>query len=199
MSTTPEFVGFPKIARLNRQCVITEKIDGTNGVVHVSEDGATVTAGSRNRWLTPGGSDNFGFAAWVAAHADELRTLGPGYHFGEWWGAGIQRRYGMTEKRWSLFNVTRWCAYDAEPAEISSGRFQERVPACAGLVPVVYRGPFTTEAVNAALDHLRVHGSFAAPGFATPEGIVVHHIAAGVNFKVTLENDASPKGAALDN
>lgn len=26
---TPEFVEFPKLARLSRECVITEKIDGT--------------------------------------------------------------------------------------------------------------------------------------------------------------------------
>lgn len=198
MSENPEFVGFPKIARLNRQCVITEKIDGTNGIVHVSIDG-TVTAGSRNRWLVAGGVDNYGFAAWVAANAYAIRTLGPGYHYGEWWGAGIQRRYGLTEKRWSLFNVTRWCAFGAEPAEITPGKFQEVLPACVGLVPAIYRGPFNTGAINAALDHLRVHGSFAAPGFPNPEGIVVHHLAAGVNFKVTLANDESPKGAALDN
>lgn len=198
MSDNPEFVGFPKIARLNRQCVITEKIDGTNGIVHVSI-GGTVTAGSRHRWLVAGGVDNFGFAAWVAAHADELRTLGPGYHYGEWWGAGIQRRYRLTEKRWSLFNVTRWCTPGTEPAVISPGKLQEALPACAGLVPVIYRGPFNTDAVNAALDHLRVHGSFAAPGFPNPEGIVVHHLAAGVNFKVTLDNDGTPKGAKLDN
>ena len=28
--TLPEFKPFEKIARLNRECVITEKIDGTN-------------------------------------------------------------------------------------------------------------------------------------------------------------------------
>jgi hypothetical protein len=28
-----EFAGFPKIARLSRECVITEKIDGTNAQI----------------------------------------------------------------------------------------------------------------------------------------------------------------------
>ena len=45
--------------------IVTEKIDGTNGVVLVQEDG-TVVAGSRSRWIVPL-ADNFGFAAWVAA------------------------------------------------------------------------------------------------------------------------------------
>src|SRR4051812_4307796 len=105
--SAPQFQAFPSIARLFRECVVTEKIDGTNGVVHVSDDGLTVTAGSRSRWITPE-ADNFGFARWVAEHAEELRALGPGFHFGEWWGSGIQRRYGLDEKRFSLFNVGRW-------------------------------------------------------------------------------------------
>lgn len=103
----PAFEAFPSISRLSRSFTVTEKIDGTNAQVHVSEDG-TVCAGSRSRWITPE-ADNFGFAAWVKAHEDELRNgLGVGSHFGEWWGAGIQRRYGLAEKRFSLFNVARW-------------------------------------------------------------------------------------------
>ena len=46
--TLPVFVPFPKITRLNREIVVTEKIDGTNASVHVLEDG-TVLAASRNR------------------------------------------------------------------------------------------------------------------------------------------------------
>ena len=33
-----EFKKFPKIARLSREIIVTEKIDGTNGVVHVGEE-----------------------------------------------------------------------------------------------------------------------------------------------------------------
>lgn len=80
----PEHKPFPKIPRYLRDVVVTEKLDGTNGLVYVSDDGV-VTAGSRNRWITPESktSDNFGFAAWVAANADELAKLGPGFHYGE--------------------------------------------------------------------------------------------------------------------
>jgi hypothetical protein len=87
-----EFTEFPKMARLTREVIVTEKIDGTNAQIFIGEDG-TIMAGSRTRWITPQ-DDNFGFAGWVDAHRDELLTLGPGRHFGEWWGAGIQRRYG---------------------------------------------------------------------------------------------------------
>lgn len=46
-----EFVPFLKMARLRRSVVITEKIDGTNALVHISDDGQ-VYAGSRTRWIT---------------------------------------------------------------------------------------------------------------------------------------------------
>jgi len=100
--------------------VITEKIDGTNaaiGVVQTGWDGEAgavsrphyrVYAQSRTRIITPQ-SDNMGFAAWVQQHAEVLaQTLGEGLHFGEWWGVGIQRGYGLSERRFSLFNTARW-------------------------------------------------------------------------------------------
>lgn len=181
MSETPPFEGFGKIARLKRSVVVTEKIDGTNAQVFVTDDGA-VLSGSRNRWITPA-DDNYGFARWVAEHADELRELGPGRHFGEWWGSGIQRGYGLKGgyKRFSLFNVSRW-----------SG---ER-PACCDVVPVVYNGDFTTTAVDDAIADLVANGSRAAPGFMDPEGVIVFHPAANMMFKRTIKADESPKSLA---
>jgi hypothetical protein len=176
---TPEFTAYPKMARLSRECVITEKIDGTNACVYVAEDGSVI-AGKRTSWITPE-RDNFGFAAWVRDHADDLRELGPGRHFGEWWGSGIQRRYGLSEKRFSLFRVDKW---------------SESRPACCHVVPVLYRGIFTTEAVNETLAGLARNGSSAAPGFMKPEGIVVFHTAAGIGFKKTIEGDEVPKSLA---
>ncbi len=35
----PAFKPWPKIPRLRRDIVITEKIDGTNAIIHVAEDG----------------------------------------------------------------------------------------------------------------------------------------------------------------
>jgi hypothetical protein len=174
-----DFQEFPKMARLSREVIVTEKIDGTNAQVFVGDDGL-ILAGSRSRWITPE-NDNFGFAAWVRDHADELRELGPGRHFGEWWGAGIQRRYGLADKRFSLFNVLRW---------------GEDRPACCGVVPVLYRGQFDTAKIEEALSDLAENGSAAATGFMKPEGIVVFHIAGNVGFKKTIEKDEVPKSMA---
>lgn len=169
-----EFTAFPKIGRYSRKVFVTEKIDGTNASVEVLDDG-TVMAGSRTRWITPA-DDNFGFAAWVSAHADELRLLGTGVHYGEWWGARIQRRYGLSEKRFSLFNVSRWADESARPA-------------CCGVVPVLWGGMMDEMNVGEIMRNLAECGSAAAPGFMKPEGIVIYHTAAGVMFKKTFEKD----------
>lgn len=180
-----DFLEFPKIARLAREIIVTEKIDGSNGVIYVGEDDE-VLAGSRSQWLTTrakGGADNFGFAAWAEQHADELRTLGPGRHYGEWWGSGIQRGYGLVkgEKRFSLFNVSRWEADEARPA-------------CCGVVPVLYRGMFLTDEIERCLDRLKTEGSAASPGFMKPEGVVIFHPQGNVGFKKTIEKDEEWKG-----
>ena len=71
------FQSFAKIARLNRECIATEKIDGTNGCIYIPDDaGAPMLVGSRSRWITPT-DDNFGFARWAYEHEAELRALGP--------------------------------------------------------------------------------------------------------------------------
>lgn len=175
------FVEFPKIHRLNRQVVITEKLDGTNAQVYINDEGTRVFAGSRSRWLTLT-EDNFGFARWVTDHHDELLALGPGSHFGEWWGAGIQRRYGLTEKRFSLFNVQRW----------GEGR-----PACCHVVPVLASGALLDLDVRSVLESLRVGGSVAAPGFDKPEGIVAFHAPSLALFKMTLDKNDGAKGDAF--
>lgn len=194
-----EFIEFPKMARLSRDCWVTEKIDGTNAQIYITDDGQMLV-GSRARWITPE-SDNFGFARWVMEHRDELLQLGPGRHFGEWWGSGIQRGYGLPkgEKRFSLFNVARWCLAGETPQRILTAdprieKYQDVLPACCRLVPVLYRGIFDTRMCDGALDELREKGSLAAPGFMKPEGIVAFHIAGNVGFKRTLDKDDVPKG-----
>jgi len=173
-----EFKEFQKIPRLSRDMIITEKIDGTNGMVHVSETGE-VRAGSRNRWITPE-KDNFGFAKWVEENKEELKKLGAGYHYGEWWGDGIQRHYGIVGKRWSLFNLSLWTDDAVRPK-------------CCHVVPELYRGLFNTPIIEQVLNNLKEHGSVASPGFMRPEGIVIFHIAKGYLFKKTIEGDDNPK------
>ena len=202
MNEQIEFTGFPKMARLSRECIITEKIDGTNAQIRITEDGQMLV-GSRTRWITPT-DDNFGFAAWAHAHRDELMTLGVGSHFGEWWGQGIQRKYGLAEKRWSLFNVSRWCLASETPQRIPTAdprisKIQDVLPTCCSLVPMLFRGEFSTGACAAALLGLEAGGSWAAPGFMFPEGIVCYHVASGVGFKKTIEKDEEPKALQAHN
>jgi len=176
----PAFEGYPKIGRLDRTCIVTEKIDGTNAQIYITDEMEAV-AGSRNRWLLPGQSDNFGFAAWVNDHAEELVAgLGAGRHFGEWWGSGIQRGYGLLdgEKRFSLFNTTRW----SDP---------EKRPKCCGVVPVLLQHTFNSAKIDAVLAQLAETGSVASPGFMKPEGIVVFHTASSTLYKKTLDGDGA--------
>jgi hypothetical protein len=220
-----EFISFRKIPRLSRDMVITEKIDGTNASVlivapplqghegHVPEwlpddavarvDDLWVFAGKRTGWTLPGKSDNYGWGGWVRDHAVELvRGLGPGRHFGEWWGAGIQRRYGQAEKRFSLFNVGKWLARRTWPwdpgldPEFVHPKTMPRAypPACCSVVPELYRGPFDTAVVESVVRDLRAMGSVAAPGFMDPEGVVVLHEASGALFKKMIKGDERGKG-----
>lgn len=181
MNTRPEFISFRKIPRWFREIKILEKIDGSNGQIYVPEDSnEPLLAGSRNKWITIE-HDNYGFAAWVQSNSEELRTLGPGRHFGEWYGSKIQRGYGMVERRFVLFDTDKW---------------SERRPSCCDVVPILSFGPNTEEHIFRCLEHLKSNGSALVSGFMRPEGVVVIHNASGHKFKILLEGDEHPKGNA---
>lgn len=173
------FKPWPKTPRIeNKKEVYTEKIDGTNAciIIDFSETAHNplescivsgdlnstdigvwaIYAQSRNRMITPE-DDNFGFARWVRDHADDLFYLGEGYHYGEWWGAGIGRRYGMEEKVFSLFNTRRW------------GPHNPNTPACCRVVPTIH-----ANSLEEARKQLIEGGSLAAPGFMNVEGVIVY-------------------------
>lgn len=179
MTELPAFVEWPSIQRLSSELVtITEKIDGTNGVIYVAEDGA-VTAGSRSNWLTPDKPDNHGFRAWVQTNEGLLRHLGAGLHYGEWFGSGIQRRYGLPGK---LFASFEW--------------WRDDLPPCVVKVPILYQGPWTTELLDNEIAKLAAYGSKAVPGFMDPEGIVIQFRSKGARetkFKKFVKNDLVPK------
>jgi hypothetical protein len=206
------FEEFPKIGRLFKDVIVTEKIDGTNAQVYITPLGefdaafvqATdapsrqevavvsyngvqygVYAGSRTRLITPGkGTDNFGFAEFVRKNAEAMVVvLGEGRHFGEWWGPGIQRGYGLTEKRFSLFNTQRWHTTDN-----GSAPFTDLIPN-VGVVPVLYQGPFSTDAIRDCMRRLAEQGSVASPGFMVPEGVIAYHTAAKALFKFTFDDN----------
>jgi hypothetical protein len=170
------FIEFPKMARLSRECIVTEKIDGTNAQIFIGENGEFLT-GSRTRWITPQ-DDNYGFSKWAHENKEELLTLGVGRHFGEWWGQGIQRKYGMNRKVFSLFNTFRW---------------GENRPSCCSVVPVLWQGDFSMLDVGFVMSDLKRTGSKASPDFMNPEGIVIFHIAGNIGFKKTFEKDSTGK------
>ena len=199
------FQEFPKIPRLRRDMVVTEKIDGTNAAVGilpaeavdyitpnallVKVDGTeyAVYAQSRKRLITPD-QDNYGFARYVWDHACYLvADLGPGLHFGEWWGYGINRGYGLDNRRFSLFNANRW-----EDTYLADGFCTPRMH----VVPVLWRGGFDDLDVPFQLKCLTGAGSVASPGYMRPEGIVIFHKASKSMFKVLVENDDEPKSLA---
>lgn len=194
-----DFPKYGKTHRLYDDILITEKLDGTNGLIQVKlveEPGyrplpgetlvllpdttqVTVRAGSRERWLTSEKrDDNYGFARWVEENADMLALLGEGHHYGEWWGNGIQRKYGMAEKRFSLFNPF----------------LVHQVPAgIIEFVPILYQGLFSHTAIQAALRSLAYNGSQAAPGFMQAEGIIVRLMQARVNLKVIIDGQGEKR------
>lgn len=227
------FRPFSKMPRLNREVIITEKIDGTNAQIVIahrdvinaclaqSQDlpeyarpehvvagkgDLEILVGSRTRWIRPkragekGDPDNYGFAAWVEKNSDELFKLGEGRHFGEWFGSGINRAYGLTngERRFALFNTDRWLPVP-HLLPNQPGVYQKTEdggaegPACCYVVPLLWQGDFSKFDIDFMLSMLREHGSFAAEGFKNPEGIVIFHTASQSCYKVTLEGDEKPK------
>lgn len=195
------FVGFPKIPRMDGNMFITEKIDGTNACVVVTDASlpeewskrvmdvgngyglnGSIYAQSRNRIITPK-EDNYGFAQFVWDNAAVLaQGLGQGSHYGEWWGRGINRAYGLDDRCFSLFNTGRWSKEAIEQGGMGD------LP--VSVVPLlVVHGSLDTTVVDSALANLLRWGSAAAPGFQSPEGVVVYHSKSGTYFKRTLEGD----------
>lgn len=191
----PIFEAFPKIPRWSSTGVITEKLDGTNAQVIIRPTDGTLDPTARAAWDDPAGStqlydifaasrnriitpedDNYGFAKWVYTHATELVSLGEGRHFGEWWGPGIQRGYGLVEKKFALFNTVRWNPQNPNR------------PACCDVVPTLYSGEITGSTVDDVMQSLLENGSVASPGFMRPEGIILYVHNSRSYFKETFEH-----------
>lgn len=182
-----EFQGFPKITRYaNASCIITEKIDGTNACIVIQDDEVVATQ-SRKRIITPE-DDNFGFASWVRENEAEIVAfMGDGRHYGEWWGAGIQRSYGCKRKWFSPFNVSLFgVERDDWPTEI--GLTPTPVLACCQL-------PELESFLAEWLRELSEFGSYTAPGRGwAAEGVMVYsHVFKGGYIKAPF--DPTPKGA----
>lgn len=193
------FQAWPKTPRFTQEeIVITEKLDGTNAQINITEvpsdadiDGEVgaefiiarrelpngnfqvLQAGSRNRWVTPE-DDNFGFAKWCVENQQQLfETFNHGRIYGEWFGKGIQRGYGLEEKRFALFNTK----FPFERAQL--------VPQMT-VVPVLYKGPFSHQEINNQIDYLSLSGSVAVPGFMNPEGICIYFRLTDKIYKIPI-------------
>lgn len=211
------YPGFGKVARLRREVKVTEKIDGTNGLIELADLGHIdeapfelgyheptgsanvmdrdtgqvyhIRAGSRNRWLKKTKQDdNYGFAAWVHENAETLVKLGPGNHYGEWFGRGIQRGYGLSQKYFALFNEKKFGEF------ILAGHQLETLTA----VPTLAEDVFSDALIDGALADLAGYGSVIAWVLggtlnAPAEGVIVQHSQNLVRFKVLLEHDDIPK------
>jgi RNA ligase len=182
MNTETKFEGFKKIPRLSKEMVITEKLDGTNGLIQITAD-HELLIGSKSRWLEISATkniDNYGFAKWALQNKEELLKLGVGKHFGEWVGLGIQKRnYNLTDKKFVLFDVHKWN--------------KDNKPNCCEVVPVLYTGTFCTEKIKEVMNDLKINGSSFAKGFMNPEGIIIYHTASKQLYKKTFDFDETGK------
>lgn len=196
------FEAFPKLTRFSHDWTITEKVDGSNAQIFITNradlpDGGNtddflfwdlptdivVMAGSRKKLLTVSKQgDHMGFAKFVAERAAEfVEALGEGRHFGEWYGNGIQRGYGLSEKRFMLFNP-RWR--------------EVKLPDRVDVAPVLFHGYLdSTDQFQESLEALKNNGSYIAPGFMNPEGIVMYHGPSKTLFKKTFDYDEAGKWA----
>jgi len=212
-----EFKAWPKTPRLNRDCIVTEKIDGTNAAVIILdpievEDGHNVGAGE----TTPDGT---GIAVWneklermqIVAAQSRKRVIWPGKTtdnagFAMWVWTNAQ---ALAETLGEGYHYGEWygTAIQGNPYALEEKRFSlfnvvryaefdlENVPGL-GVVPVLYEGPFDQAWINNNLiPRLRVRGSVVSPG-RKAEGVIVFHKAAGHVYKVLCENDELPKGVA---
>jgi hypothetical protein len=199
--TNVEFTEWAKTARFFRDMVVTEKIDGTNAAIRIlpasavsdddpncifKNDEAALFAQSRTRLITPApGKDNYDFAKYAAENAETLiRDLGFGIHFGEWWGKGIQREYGATERFFALFHSKRMG---------KDGYFE--TPNLMA-VPMLARRTFSQDVIEECLRDLRENGSHVNRDFKTPEGIIIYHVPTKTITKVTLDNQDKGKWEA---
>lgn len=178
-----EFKAFPSIERIGKVFMnITQKIHGSNAQVYIYEENNEIKllCGSRTRWITPE-SDNYGFARFVYENKEEfIEKLGVGQHFGEWAGPGINSGEGLTEKTFVLFEHRKF------PPE-------RPLPPKTVVVPVLYNGKLDIEAINVAMEDLKINGSKLVPGFLRPEGIVVS--IAGIRYKKVFDaEETSWKG-----
>lgn len=199
--STVSYPSFSSIERLeNIYCVISEKIDGTNGLIQIDYkydwngqryDDHLVQFGSRNRYITTT-DDNAGFANYFTPHIASICTLAeslinygdndnpkqdwPIYIYGEWFGKGIQRGYGLDEKYFMPFS-----SFYAEHM-IKAGIPNIMMP------NIMYTGKFSLEVVDNCMNRLTSGGFHTLiTNYDYPEGVVIYFPKYNFRLKQTFE------------
>lgn len=218
-----EFIKFDKITRLKRNCVITEKIDGTNAQIFITSsviEEPIIEIGGRRiisdkdeefieKYCLSKKDNLFMFAGsrnrWLSPTSDN-------HGFAKWVQTNSDDLFALGEGRhfgeWWGKGIQRGYAMEEKVFSLfNSGRWVDRntipelneddkmehCPSCCRIVPVLYEGVFSTEIIDETLNKLKQIGSVASPGFMKPEGVVIYHCASRMLFKQTIENDESPK------
>lgn len=190
-----KYPSFNKIERLeNIYCIISEKIDGTNGLIEINYD--SVKFGSKNRYLESH-EDNAGFMNFYSYHKNifintakelnekEIEISGetltkyeeiyPIHIYGEWFGKGIQRGYGLDKKFFMPFNP--------EYAELL---IEHEVPHIVRPY-ILYEGKFSEKVATSSMHFLKEEGSYVIPKYMKPEGIVIYFPKYNFYLKDTFE------------
>lgn len=164
-----EFKSWSKIPRIeNETWIATEKIDGTNGLIAFDDD-MNLHIGSRSKWITSD-DDNHGFAKWANENLEDLKKLGPGYHFGEWYGRGIQRNYGLKDRRFALFYLSK----------------NANKPDCCHMIPILGKSPTLDELIADCIFKLDIGGSLAVLEYPRPEGFIIQSTLTGKRYKFII-------------
>lgn len=176
-----EFKQFSKIENVGKIYMsITQKIHGTNAQVYIYKDDdgeMQIKAGSRTRFLDEE-NDNYSFAKFVLSNKEEfIEKLGEGRHYGEWCGPGINSGEGLEERNLVLFDWRRyWSAYS-----------KQELPDKVRVVPVIYKGKMSMDAIDESMDKLKNNGSYLVPGYMKTEGIVIE--ICGNLYKKVFDNE----------
>lgn len=209
-----EFRAWPKTARLYRDIVITEKIDGTNAGIHIVPwdypatpiatdpqvlNHVAVLDGIREG--EDGLEDNEDYTWYLVGAQSRSRMLeadGPDNHgFAEW---VADNAFTLVEDLGPGLHMGEWWGKGIQRGygmnrkvfslfNTAKWAFTDFITPDLYVVPILYQGVFAPVEIHWQSAMLRDGGSQAAPGFMKPEGICIYHTALRKVLKYTLDDD----------
>ena len=118
------------------------------------------------------GQDGSYLAEYLLSKGHEVRKLGSGYHYGEWWGHKIQRGYGLKHRVFSLFQT----------------RCKE-LPQCVNTVPCLGQTNFSdlkNTIQNLWLEKMSWCAKEQGVDYESCEGFIVLSALTGIRYKVVF-------------